>query len=414
MKKFLLLSVTVFTALSMSAASRGIEPLNKGQFAFDKGTIGHAVTAQKMEGARAAIKNGVAKRVAYKAPAQADLYGYYVADFEDDGDGRTPYTASYAVQISEYIYVDDETGESEILVKLNGLINGLADLLGFYDEDGTIYIPEQQGFVHPQYGECYTVGFASVTEDGSFVPTEEYEIVLQVEEDENGYYLEFAEGYAGMGLFLANQELAGEYAGQIVSYEVGTIFNQANYMVVDEYVLASSDATDWEEAEPYPLFIEWIDDSNLFIHNFLHSNVEVNFDEEGYGKIAHNQKLYYSQRDDLWFYPCAWDITDDGHINYNPERDLNCFWSTSGYLLIADPYAMEWEYYVLGMDKGYYYPLKTSTRCVPMEEYLAGDEEGISDILNPYTSKKSFNLAGQLAKRNAQGIVVENGKKIIR
>lgn len=413
MKKFLLLSMTVFSVLTMSAADRSFEPINKGQFNFEKCSNNHTLTAEKATDIRAAIKSGKAKRVAFKAPSQEEIYGHYIAEFEDAGDGVTPFTTSYPIEIAEYVYTDEASGESEVYVNFKGIlgITG-SSVLGIYQEDGTILIPSQEGFVDSKYGELYTVGFASVDGD-SFSATEDYEVVLKVQEDENGYYIEYAEGCVGMGLYLANAEKAGEYAGQILTYEVGTYYNKANYMVTGEFQLKSPDAEEWEEVDAYPVFIESIDESTYYIHNLLRSNVEVVFDEEGNGTIDHNQKLYYNSKEDLWFYPCAWDIAEGGGINYNPDRDIKCFWSTSGKFLIADPIAMEYEYYVLGMEEGYYFPLYVATVAMPMDEYLAENEEGISDIFNPYTSKKTFNLAGQHVK-NAEGIVIENGKKVIR
>lgn len=407
MKKFLLFAVTVCAALTMSAADRNVQSFKKADFNLNNAEVCHTLTAQKVDAMRQSITAGTAKRVSKAMlPAQNDVLGYYVADFQDAGDGVTEVTVSYPFEVKEYV---DEDGTTYL--ELDGICGGYANVLGIFDEaTSTITIPCQMGWEHETYGACYTVGFESVSEDGSFTPSADQEIVLQVSEDENGYYFEFAEGYVGMGIYLADQEKAGEYAGYLYTSEVGTVFNKANFIVFDEYRLLSNEGG-WEQADAYPVFLEWIDDTTLYYHNFLGSNVEVNFDEEGNGTISTAQKVLYNSRDDIWFRPVAWDIADQG-INYNPDREIiHCFFNSKGYFLVADPEAMEWEYYVLGCDEGYYFPLITSTIAMPVEEYI----NGISSVTVPSALNNTYyNLAGQRINKAVKGINIENGVKVVR
>lgn len=419
MKKFLLLSMTACAVLSASAIS--VKSLDTNASKASVSLRQNKVMTPK---SYAQIATNIfdkksSSKVRVKLPSADNIYGMYVCDVTDEGDGTTSFISSSTLNFTEANFVDEETGDV-FNVEIDGFF-GYASVYGSFDEaTGTLTIPAQYCYEHPEYGQ---LAFFAITEadpeNNSYGVANTF--ALQLEEDENGFYFVPAEGY--IGYCTAFQE--GEYANSLadIAYNDLTVM-PANYIVQGESI-NHLDGSDWEDVDDYGVCLERIGDDALFIHGFMGmGTVEAKFDEEGNGTIETYQPLLYAQVErGVWDYigPIAWDV-DGQNIRVNPNREyISCGFYTFTYNETGeqvDAFALYgadgWEYYSLGrkgLDGGFP-PLTVLTLMVDNPNMPFSD--GISNIqlVKPAT-KGTFNLAGQRV-RNAKGIVIEDGKKVVR
>lgn len=441
MKKFLLLSISVCAALTMSAQVRNAASIDG--LKMQKATVSMQGMSRCSEYANATVKaiNEQArpsKKAKAKLPEASDIYGMYVLDNTDEGDGSTSFTQSANVTLSECNEVDPESGEV-YNVLVSGLFSSFFDsyfgvsteVLGQYDAEArTLTIPYQGCYEDPQYGLFCVCGISEVTDEGYMLSDS---FVLQIEEDENGFYFVPAEGCAGAAVTIGE----GEDMGLAAVCCNDVLMNPANYIVQNEYQHFMRQGGTWEKKDEYGVFLEVIDEESLFIHGFMGLGiVEVKFDIDGNGTIETYQPLTYTNTaDNGWIYlgPCAWNANPDGGISVDNEREViycgfyNFTMSSTGEKVEAfalynpevegtdqdgTPYKGDFEYYSLGMKggSGGYPPLTYNTFMVQNPDFA---HEGIKDITITPSKNGLFNLAGQRVAK-AKGLVIEDGKKVIR
>lgn len=442
MKKFLLLSISVCAALTISAQVRKAASIDG--LKMQKATVSMQGLSRSSEYANATVKaiNEQArpsKKAMAKLPEASDIYGMYVLDSTDEGDGATSFTQSANVTLTECNEVDPETGEV-----YNVLVTGLfssffdsyfavtAEVLGQYDAEAhTLSIPFQGCYEDAQYGLFCICGISEASEEGYMLSDS---FTLQIEEDENGFYFVPAEGCVGAAVTVGE----GQEMGLAAVCCNDVLMNPANYIVQNEYQHYMRQGGSWEKKDEYGVFLEAIDEESIFIHGFMGlGTVEAKFDIDGNGTIETYQPLTFTNtQDNGWIYlgPCAWTPSPDGGISVDNEREvIYCgFYTftmnstgeqveafalynpeTEGTYEDGKPYKGDFEYYSLGMKggSGGYPPLTYNTFMVENPQF-AGN--GIKDVTITPSKKSIFDLAGKRANKNANGLLIENGKKVIR
>lgn len=440
MKKFLLFSISVCAALTMSAQERKAASISG--LTMQKASFSMQGMIRSNEYAKATVKAlneqvRPSKKAMAKIPESHNIYGMYVLDNTDEGDGVTSYTQSANITLTECNEFDSETGEVYNVI-VSGLFSSLfgnyfdvtIEVLGQYDaEAGTITIPYQGCYDDPEYGHFSVCGVSEITDQGYMLS--DY-FVLQMEEDENGFFFETPEGCEGAAVAMGE----GEEISLAAVCCNGVLMNPANYIVQGEYQNSMRQGSTWEKKDDYGVFLESINDESIFIHGFMGlGTVEAKFDIDGNGTIETYQPLTYTNtRENGWIYlgPCAWTISSDG-IGVDNERDvINCgFYNFTmnstgekidafalydptivGYYEDGTTYEGDFEYYSLGCrgGSGGYPPLTYNTLMVRNPQFTP---EGIKDMTITPLKKSLVNLAGQRVAK-AKGIVIEDGKKVIR
>lgn len=442
MKKFLLLSISVCATLTMNAQARKVASIEG--LKLQKATVSMPAMSRCNEYGQATVKaiNEQArpsKKAKAKLPEASDIYGMYVLDNTDEGDGATSFTQSANVTLTECHEVDPETGEV-YNVLVTGLFSGFfdayfgvtAEVLGQYDAEArTLTIPFQGCHEDAQYGLFCICGISEISEEGYML--DDY-FTLQIEEDENGFYFVPAEGCEGAAVTIGE----GQEMGLAAVCCDNVLMNPANYIVKGEYQHYMRQGGDWEEKDEYGVFLEAIDEESIFIHGFMGlGTVEAKFDIDGNGTIETYQPLTYTNtKDNGWVYlgPCAWNASPDGGISVDNEREvIYCGFYTftmnstgekveafalydpeiEGTDKDGTPYKGDFEYYSLGMKggDGGYPPLTSNTFMVRNPQFT---HESIKDLTITPSKKGLFNLAGQRVSKTTKGVNVEDGKKVIR
>lgn len=418
MKKVLLLSLSVCAVLSASAIDRTVKVAQKANVSLHQ-----SFSPLKSYATVAKESLNISSKVQAKLPAANDIYGLYVSESTDEGDGTIAFSISSNIEFIQINETDPETGDI-YNVEVKGLF-GDADVIGCYDaEAGTITIPAQYCNEHPEYGLLAFYGVTSYDETQGYGLADEF--VLQVQEDENGFYFEPAEGYIGYCDIFTE----GQYEGYImdVCYN-DVIINPANFVVTGESRNSLSSAeSEWEDLEDYGVFLEMIDEETMFIHGFMgHGTVEVKFDENGLATIPTYQPVRYGNIGNGYAYigaPVAWDINGQS-ISINNDREFvyggwytftynNTGEQVEGFALYdgREEGSQNWEYYSLGVEgmKGGFGPL-----CVLTLIVKNNNAAGIHELSNPVLKKPAtYSLSGKRVSKNAKGIVIEDGKKVIR
>lgn len=418
MKKVLLLSLSVCAVLSASAIDRTVKMAQKANVSLQQS---YSPLKSYATIAKESLNIGSSK-VKAKLPAIDDIYGLYVSESTDEGDGTIAFAVSSNIELIKINETDPETGDI-YNVEIDGLF-GNSDVIGYYDsEAGTITIPAQYCYEHPSYGLLAFYGVTSFDEEQGYGL--EDQLVLQVQEDENGFYFEPAEGYIGYCSIFTE----GQYANYImeVCYN-DVIINPANYIVTGESRNALTNDSEWEDLDDYGVFLEMINDETMFIHGFMGmGNVEVKFDETGLATIPTYQPVRFANVDGAYQYvgaPVAWDV-DGNSISINNDREcVYAGWYTftfnatgeqvTGFALYdgREEVGTGWEYYSLGVEgmRGGFGPLCVLTLITENQ-----NAAGIHELSNPVLKKPAtFNLSGKRVGKNAKGLLIENGKKVLR
>lgn len=432
MKKALLLSAAVCMALSMSA-----QKLTSTQTTLSADKIVSAPVLGNSY-AKSVIANTVApKKIAKKAtvPTLSDLSGFFVCDSEGRGDGSKSFTESSGIVIEtldapvevEAAYEGDPNVTCNVVI-YDLLAKGSETYAAYDEKDGTIAIPFQK-----TYSAEYDYYFVTCTTvEGDEVNMDFAQpFVFSLEEDVNGWFFVSESGNAGFGLLVFDEEWKPFNFGAICLDE-DVSMTPCNYICTEEQRNDLKDEkSDWYTADPYGVFIEFIDEETIAIHGFMELGVAyVSLNEEGRGRMETLQPLLYAQVDKgVWDYlgPIKWGIDGQGYVNadatipyiecgfYNftfnkgteDEFQKNCF-------ALLDGENDAWEYYSLGREgmRGGYAPLTVFTLFEPLEGHSL--PESIQNAVITPAKQSVFNLAGQRVNKNAKGIVIENGKKFVK
>lgn len=432
MKKFLLLSAAVCMALSMSAqklptASKATLPANQLITAPVLGqSYAKAVLAKTVPTKKAPLKA--------EMPSAKSITGLYVCDNLETGDGSKSFTNSQGIQmeqLEDIIVFEGGTEEEPVAYNCNVVIYNLVatgtETYAVYDEEaGTLTIPSLQLVLQDNY-DYYFVNCPAI--DGEQVSLEYIKpVVLTLEEDSNGWYFADEPDHLGFGIIVFDDEGNAIGFGATTFEEVA--ITPCNYINDQEEYNMLQEGSDWEATEPYGVFIEMIDDTSLAIHGFMNmATVNVTLDEEGLGKIATLQPTVYGQvAQGVYDYlgPIKWGIEGqnvkaDATIPYiecgfaewtfgadtEDEYKQNCF-------ALYDYVTKNWEYYSLGREgfQAGYAPLRVLTIYRPIAS-PALTPEAIKTATATPIKPSTFNLAGQRVN-NAKGLVIENGKKVVR
>lgn len=425
MKKFLLLSMTACAVLSASALNvKTLDAnVNKAPISLTQNKVMAPKTYAQI--ATNVFNKKANNKVRAKLPTADNMYGMYVCDNTELGDGTTEFTKSASLNFIEANQIDEDG--TVYNVEIEGFF-GYGSVLGSFDETtGLLRIPAQYCYKHPEYGQIVFYALTEADPDANQYSVA-MEFDLQLEEDENGAYFVPTEEY--IGFCTAFDE--GQYAGSLADlcYNGVTVM-PANYIVQGESTNQIQGDSPWEDVDDYGVCLERVGDDAMFIHGFMGmGTVEVKFDENGAGTIETYQPLEYgriSQTEWAYIGPVAWDVTEDSMISVNNDREqLYCGWYTftsnatgeqfDGFALYNENSPVGWEYYSLGIKgmSGGFAPLTVLTLMVDNPNMPFVDTESIRDLkVTKPAAKGTFNLAGQRV-RNAKGIVIEDGKKVVR
>lgn len=437
MKKVLLLSAAVCMALTMSAQK--LPTAQKATLSADKTLVAPTWGyAQKVLANTVQPKQAPAKVAAM--PTLASVTGLYICDNTQEGDGTRSYTKSKSFsmeQLDEIVVLEGGTVEDPVNYNCNVLIKDLmvngTETYAVYDEkEGTLSIPCLQNTLSSNY-DYYFVNLMSINDNDEVEMSYAIPVVLEVEEDVNGFYFVNNTEYLGFGLVVFDETGTPIGFGDTCMNDVA--FTPCNYICDEEQrnSLSTPDSP-WEYADPYGVFIEKITDEEFAIHGFMElGTVSVTIDEEGSGLMETLQPLQYAnigQGEYDYVGAIKWGLDGD-YINADAEipyiecgfynfttRDENdkiiaefnnCF-----ALYDSSQATAPWVYYSPGRKgmKGGYGPLTVYTLFKPID-VPALDPESIKTANATRLTPSTINLAGQRVK-DAEGIVIENGKKVIR
>lgn len=434
MKKVLLLSAAVCVALTMSAQKLTAE---KASLSVDKTLVTPSFSQSY---AKAVINKTVAPQKAPKKvemPSFDRVAGLYVCDNTNPGDGTRTFTQSRGIEIEQLVggYTLDPIFEGDSEIECNVLVHNFitegTEVYGIYDEaDGTLTLPFQ--FALQGNYEYYFVNCTNLDEEGNVYMDFSKPFVLTLDQDANGWFFLNDTEDVGFALVVFDEEGNPIGFGGTCFYDV--MVTPCNYICDGEWKNSLQKDSQWEEAEPYGVFLETIDETTFAIHGFMgYSTVYAEFDEEGkVGRIQTLQPLLYERTNEAGDYSYI-GVIKWGLDGENIKADytipyIGCGWYTityrdpetqeitkeiSGFALIDDD-TKEWEYYSPGLDgvEGGYAPLTTQTFYHAIESPLS--PEAIQNAVITPASKPLFNLAGQRVNKNTKGIVIENGKKTVK
>lgn len=438
MKKVLLLSASICMALAMNAQK--ISNVEKATLSVDKTLISPTIGKSYAKSVIANTVTRVKKATEIVKPSISSLTGLYICDNAGMGDGTRSFIECSGIsmeQLDEIFVIEGGSEEEPIAYQCNvciyDLIHPGTETLAVYDEEeGTLSIPFQE--IYEEGGTPFY--FANITslegDQVQMVFSQPYVFTLE-EDPNNGWIFVGDENSIGFGDVLLEQSETGLTATGFGGYTMNDILVlPCNYVCESEWRHFMKDPADgFEEAEPYGVFIERVDEETYAIHGFMElATVRATVDEEGVGQLSTFQPMVYAQIDKgVYDYlgPIKWridgnDIYADSSIKY-----INCgFWNFTftneetkeetlmeGCFALYDEVAARFEYYSLGVsgeDAGFA-PLRVETLFQPLENRaLIGIKNA---TVTSATRCGTFNLAGQRVK-DAKGIVIEDGKKVIR
>lgn len=372
------------------------------------------------------------------ALTQSDLYGYYVEDHITEGDGVTTTYECYQAYLEPTTVQDSDTGEDFEAVACSGLCQDYVYGIGaYYPSEQLFYMPEQIVYYDPEDTQVtqaivVTLDEGEEDEEGNKKFNVYKGLFLTVDCDENGVFMSIdPERGTGWGLLCTE----GTAAGYIVMSGDDFTLNMANYVVNGWEAWE-----DWEEAEPYYTYVEQAEDGKVYVHGFMmHSAssdkegnyypfpggmVEIDVNEDNTFTMATEQPFFYNTYYKAFAGPMVMSAGDDRRLFIDTTiKTFNGFISATGAFCFGVPVfdedgnqkGVNWANYILGINTaegaGGWDPVYADTYMQTLEDYL----EGINTVLAPATVNNSvFNLAGQRANKAQSGILIEDGKKVIR
>lgn len=439
MKKLLFIAFAVLTVTASAAvrAEKHLQPLQvsnlnlkdmKPMSLSNKKQIASQFDLRTIQGTRLnKMYTGQQKTNPYKVVALDDIFGTYVEDVTQAGDGTTDYTMSGDCELRKYSY------QGVDYVELFNVCMGTADMLGEYDvEDGSILVQagslcaffneetNSLDFEGESYGEegsplagCYIVAFGQ--------DEKATDLILKVEEDENGKYLVMDESLIGWMVIIAE----GTYKDMYIERGDDMLLNAANYgLVYQEYDLTVDESErGWKEVRQ-PMFLEMIGESGalseILLHNFIwNASSTISVDAEQNSLYYRNgQDLVYSDVNGGWMGFYTFDET--GYMLNDKEYRMPVGALTDGRFLFAqlteegDQIKTDWDYLCFGLaGKGW---TGVEFAGIILEPFEMFEAEGVNTVIAPTatTASATFNLAGQYTAAAQRGIVVRGGQKLLQ
>ena len=453
MKKTLLtLVAAMFVALTVNAQLKHIaQPVAIKDKAALMMSSYSSQAPQRVESGMKAVK---------VAHAEDGIAGEYILDYQNlKGD----FTSSSVFNIEEAegtIVLDQYEGSPEFTynVVLNDFTTTGAKVKGFYDaEQGTIEIPVQD------LGDARTVfGYTGETEIGNVVfsalvcvngtpTTYGYGMVLLVNEDgtlsiDKGDFSEeiaagqIAEGAAITGFynFLTVEGLGAWNFGM----EALVFIPNATLNYITTSTTFGGTGKSWAQVQKR-VHVENFE-NELLVHGFLTVAIaSIMYDDEGNCMLPCGQEMSDHDYSDESFEYGRMRIVGsyiDGTSIY-PDFDkesINGFWKDNVFEFFKTEYKEAWEdergqheagYYMVDDDENYvrYFTVLTALDA-DGQGYGMGwvanmslelDPDDVDGIANATVATEKnnsvvYNLMGQPVSKNFKGIVIENGKKVVR
>lgn len=389
MKKFLLFAFAALMAVSVNA-----QLVKKAPRATDV----------KMTFAPQTI-NPVQGKMAFKAqaPEKEGIFGTYfnVAVEEDD------VLVSTAITIEDSTYVDEEGNSYEGLKISNLGITGLCVFAMYDAEAGVITIPAQTAYTSSTYGTMTIVGLVN-EDDENFSETISFTV-----EDDGVMYLDQSAWY------LIIDE--GDYAGYWYTRGVGDELHAANGVEQGYQTVLTGG---WDGETKFPIYIQ---DENAYItiYGFFGQRVlQINVNEDGTLGIPTGQNMYTRQvsGDDDVYGPYLYIVNcytteEDSYIHTNwDDTEVPGAFATStedgrAALYFPDYFGIRSNGDADGLAYSAGYFVETAF-ILNEGNFLAGINNAI--VEKNSTSKQTYNLMGQPVSKSYKGIVIENGKKVVR
>ncbi len=365
--------------------------------------------------------NAGSLRAPKRLPAQNGLYGSYMEDTPGSTDGLEPTIVCMPAEVSPYEYTDEETGEHIVLVNLNGICQGVANVSGEYDpEEGTIFIPAQVCFDDPsnvRVPKASLFGIESIDAQGHLVL--KAGITLRVQEDANGLYITMDEDEQ-VGWALYAEE--GEWKGSVVGYAEYLTLNPTTHHLTYAYLDIGLPVTErlWYEGGQSS-FVEDLGDEVL-IHGWLGEYaIRLTVKDNGDIVLRNGQKAYYGISDHMWW--SCYTFGSDRKLTIDPAVESPVIKNTAGTYIFgsnnAETGGINWDIFCWGYvgddGQGRWTGVEfANVGLVPnaVWEDLNGIEEATS-ISPKGKSAVAYDLTGRRVSSAMRGLYIQAGKKIL-
>lgn len=345
------------------------------------------------------------------------------AEMDEAGD-ETEMVAASSVEIiptgKKVTYKEVEWNEAKTPL---GNLDGCEWTILFNDDKTSFCIPVNQEYTDPEYGLIYMWGIIE-KEDGIYYD-DENDIVFNLNAETGMYDCERV-GWA--------MKMTGEY-----EQYVWTSSWYANWMIPNGVENGSLGKGGWSEYSN-PIFVEDLTDEVNIYNFFGTTKLNLLFDEETgemlipmHQPIATMSSAYDNETYGYYFRILGVDVTDEGKLAVNEDIEYNLALfanlkedaegqlyleeatnniitdpTRNGYMGIFSQFDAEGAGYYMGylhsisftLNEGEYKAVGTGIKNVNKDEVKGNG--------------KVYNLAGQQISANAKGIVVVNGKKVVK
>jgi len=442
MKKFLLsFAAALMVAASVSAQS----PLASRQ----KMALPNGIKLEK------ATLCDIQKPMAQAArKAAANVVGEYILNSANwDGD----FTSSQLFTIEEATgsidLPEDEEGQVEKFeynVVLKNFPSSKAVVYGYYDaEANAIEIPSQKmgnsvtDFgLNKDYGD---VIFSGVLKKNGQVANFGFDMLLMFDEEGQPYFYDFKDELAQVEAFGEGCEISGyyDYLPAITSganafnygFDCEVFIPNATFQYYTTSKTWGATGNGWAEGKPLRVNIQDFDEE-LIVSNFFGTAVSISVDKAagtcllGFGQDY--DEYDYEDYDDSF----AWGRLQFHGVCENADGYLDIDYEAEGLQGYLFDGGMRFYQIEKNEEDGKYYIVQELAKyfCVATarpegdDPYFGGyfcnafitydeekDPEGISDaVVAAKGNKQAYNLMGQRVNNDAKGIVVLNGKKMLR
>lgn len=449
MKKTLLMIVaTMFVALAVNAQTKHIaQPVTLNG---EKAMLSTSYS-QSAQGINTIAK---ASKVAH---AEDGIAGDYILDFQNRAGDFTG-SMSFTIEDAEGTIVLDQYEDSTEFtynVILRDFTLAGAEVKAFYDaEQGTIEIPVQD------LGDAKTVfGYTGDQEIGDIVfsavvcvdgapKTYGYGMVILVNEDgtlsidKGDFSEEIAAGEMPEGAYISGwyHYLTGISGAWSYGFEIAVMAPNATMNYRTTSAALGGTGSGWALVNKR-VYVENFE-NELLIHNFLGiALASVMYDDEGNCMLPFGQEMddydYEEPYGRLRLVGCYLDGNSIGR-DYDKES-LNGFWKDGLYEFYKTEYKEAWDdedgthhdagNYFVDDDENYvrYFSVASGPDadgaaygmgwvCNMSIQLDPDDVDGIANatVATEKNNSVVYNLMGQPVSKNFKGIVIENGKKVVR
>lgn len=403
MKKLLLFVAIAMTAMTANAqkADRSLslmEQMNATSFT---------------NGSMSVVLNQNAQKFGLKKAAGNTLE--LISAEDDQALDETPILGTSSIEI--YLPQEAEDGVYKAKTSLGNLDGCEWDIL-VAEDMSKITIPVNQEYDDPEYGLIYMWGLIE-KEDGVYYD-DENDIVFNLNED--GMYECENVGWA--------MKMTGEYEQYVWTSSWYPTWLKPNG--VENGSLGKSGWTEYSN----PIFVEDLGDEVNIYNFFGYTKLNILYDEEeGYLLIPMSQPIYPLSSSiagdtyGYYFRILGVDVTEDGYLHVNEDKEYTSAYfiefneagddllpstrtiltdpTRDGYMGIFSQFDEEGSGYYMGYLHGVSFTLNEG-------EYRAVSSS-IKNVNNDVKSNgKIYNLAGQQVSAATKGIVIVDGKKVIK